>query len=109
MRPDLSQMEFHEMFISNIHHLRFALEEMGKMVEARLENLSRYVCENELNEHEFNDSRIEIQKAINGFKYSVKSLCENLKNEFKISLDKIDPEYEKSQKLEEFKKSKHVG
>lgn len=104
MRHNNDEVEFYNLFISKIQHMRFALDEIGKMIEARLENLGRYVYESEEIKYEsFKNSKIEIQKSIDGFKYSIKALCENLKSELKISLDKIDPEKEQNE-ISEYKK-----
>ena len=86
MRHELSEMEYHTLFVTPIHNFRFGVEELAKMFECRLENLTEYICENELNHSTYKNSRSEILKSIEGFRYSCEAICENMKKNIEKSL-----------------------
>jgi hypothetical protein len=90
MRHDLSEIEYHNLFVNPIQSFRFAMEELTKMFECRLENLTKYICENELSATTHKTSRNEILRSIEGFRYSCEAVCETMKKHIERSLHKIE-------------------
>lgn len=79
MRPDISEIEYHELFVKEIRNLRFSIEQMGKMLESHLETFTKHMCDNNLNKQEIKDFQSEIIRALDGYELAAKALTENLK------------------------------
>lgn len=89
MRHDLSEIEYHHLFVGPIHNLRFSIEELIKAYEARLENLTKYISENDFNTPIYKTSKSEIFKAMDSLKIHFEIICENLKRNIEKSFDKV--------------------
>lgn len=48
MRTDLSEIEHHSLFLNPIRNLKFEIDELNKMLEARIELLTKHFCEGEI-------------------------------------------------------------
>lgn len=90
MRPDLSEKEYHEFFVRPILHLRFSVEELAKMLESRLEGLTKHIYENEIAANGIKNSKAEAIRAIEGFNFACDSLCENIKIQMESSFRRIE-------------------
>jgi hypothetical protein len=89
MRHELNDIEYHHLFVSPIHNLRFSVEELIKAYEARLENLTKYISENDYNSSIYKTSRSEIFKSMDSLKIHFEIICENLKRNIEKSFDKV--------------------
>lgn len=90
MRPDLSEMEFHQLFVSPVHRVRYSIEELVKMFESRIETLTTYICENELTPTSYKSTKSEVFKSLDGLNIACECLLKNLKESIESSFEKIE-------------------
>lgn len=90
MRHELNEIQYHHLFVSPIHTLRFSLEELVKAYEARLENLTQNISESDFNTSLYKTSKSEIYKAMDSLKIHCEMVCENLKRNIEKSFDKFE-------------------
>lgn len=90
MRHNMSDIEYQQFFVNIINNFKFSVEELTKMFEARISDLSQYIHENDLPSTAFKNSKSEIFRSIEGFKLNCESLCDNLKKNMEKSFEKIE-------------------
>lgn len=90
MRLELSSIEYTNLFSIPVRNLRFSMEELSKMLESRLDSLTKHVCENDLNNNEFKSSKLEIMRCIEGFELSLAAISEKLRKNVEKSFEKIE-------------------
>ena len=95
MRPDISDVEYHNLFLSEIRTLRFSIDELGKMLESRLDVIAKYVCDNELTKSEIKESKQQFNDTIEAYDMAIKAISEGLKKKLEDSLNIFEQNTEK--------------
>lgn len=97
MRNDMNELEQHALFINPIKNLKFEIDELNKMLESRLNLLTRHVCENELNAAAYKNIKSEVFRAIDGSTNLCNLIYQELTNNLEKSFNQLE-EYEEVNK-----------
>lgn len=93
MRTEISEVEHYDLFTNHIKKLRHENEELNKMLEARLEHLTKSLCDNDLNNSSYKSLRSETFRSIDAaeglMRLLYKRLNENIEKSF-IKLEKLE-------------------
>ena len=89
MRHELTEIECNSLFIQHIANSRFAMEELAKAFESRLESIIKNLIESS-SENECKNAKKEMNRAIEGMKMQYNNTCENLKKIMEKSFEKIE-------------------
>jgi hypothetical protein len=100
MRNDLNELEHHGLFVIPIKRMKFELEELNKMLESRLESLTKHICENDLNATAYKNTRGEVFRTIEASSALCSLLYQELIKQLEKSFCRIEEsEEEKSERL----------
>lgn len=87
---DLNDMEYDVIFLKPLREYRFCSEETSKMIESRLEHLTDYIRQSDLDSSGYKSAKIEINKAIEGLELLNQSIIEKLKKNLEKAFDKLE-------------------
>lgn len=94
MRTDLTEMEHHTLFLAPIRNLKFEIEELNKMLDSRIDILTKNLCDGDLCSSP-KTLKTEVFRAIEGAnalcQKTYKGLIENLEKSFH-KIEEIDEE-----------------
>lgn len=92
MSHDLNEMEFDALFSKPIRDFTFCTEEVTKMLKSRIDHLTEYLKDGNLESSIYKSSRTEINKAIDGLEFFYESALEKLKKNLDKAFDKLEDE-----------------
>jgi hypothetical protein len=99
MRNDMNDLEHHALFVAPIKRFKYEVEELNKMLDARLDLLTKHVCDNELSATAYKNTKADAFRAID----AANTLCHMVYQELNKQLDKA---FSKLEETEEEKKEK---
>lgn len=97
MRNEISDLEHHELFLNPLKKLRHEIEELNKMLESRIEILTKPLCDSDLNQSSYKTMRSETFKSIESIESFYRLICRRVSENIEKSFQKI----EEAQKVNE--------
>lgn len=95
MRSEISDLEHHDLFASNMKKLRYEIEELNKMLESRIDNLTKPLCDEDLSTSSYKTLRTETFRAVDAAEGMSKLIYKRLNESLEKSFERIEKEDER--------------
>lgn len=90
MRTEIDESQHHELFTSHVKKMKHESEELVKMLESRLDSLTKPLCDIELNNSSYKTLRSETFRALDAAEGLIRLLYRRLNENMQRSFSKIE-------------------
>lgn len=87
---EIDDVEHHELFTNHLKKMRHECDELTKMLESRLENVTKPLCANELNNSSYKALKSETFRAVDAAEGLIRLLYKKLYENLEISFLKLE-------------------
>lgn len=95
MRNEISELEHHELFSNHMKKLRHELEELNKMLESRIDILTKPLCDDEINNSSYKTMRSDTFRAVDACEGMSRLIYKRLNENLEKSFERLEKDEEK--------------